>query len=124
MSRGGARPGAGRPRKPKNLPAIRLVSADEAGSPTLQEPLPGAFVDEAGELRMPEHWETPLQYAMRILNDPATPAERRDRLAQAFAPFVHQRLTGVYMSAGRQEQERAKRAGDGTPWRSILRTAD
>lgn len=32
---------------------------------------------------------TPLEYALRVMNDPREPKERRDRLCVAILPFMH-----------------------------------
>lgn len=66
MSHGGPRVGAGRPKGRKT-----------------GQPLPEREVD------MPAEWETPVEYMLRVLNDPSTDASRRDRLAVALAPYLH-----------------------------------
>jgi hypothetical protein len=33
--------------------------------------------------------ETPLDYMLKVMRDPDAPAERRDRMAAAAAPFSH-----------------------------------
>lgn len=46
------------------------------------QPLPPDAEVEIGNL-------TPLEYALRVMNDPREPKERRDRLCVAAMPFVH-----------------------------------
>lgn len=65
MPRGGARPGAGRPRK---VPAVY-----DSGE------VPDAVNAEL----------TPIEYMMQVMRDQSADASRRDRMAVALAPFVH-----------------------------------
>jgi len=71
MARGGARVGAGRPKgtqKPQQVPAA------PAKAPAIDtEP------------------QSPLDYMLAVMNDPAADAGRRDRMAITAAPFVHKR---------------------------------
>lgn len=46
------------------------------------QPLPPDAEVEIGNL-------TPLEYALRVMNDPREPKERRDRLCVAILPFMH-----------------------------------
>ena len=79
MPRGGHRPGAGRPRKRREpVPAAQTPAA----------PPRAARVE-------------PLEYMLGVMNDPAAPPERRDRMAVAAAPFVHTK-------AGEQGKKAAK----------------
>jgi hypothetical protein len=77
MSRGGYRPGAGRPkgcgkqvREPANpsFPADVKRAANKAGL-------------------------TPLEYALWIMNDPEADPARRDRMCFLAMPFLHARRT-------------------------------
>jgi hypothetical protein len=63
MPRGGARPGAGRPRKPPEAELPEVKGIDENS--------------------------TPLEYMMAIVNDPDQPDWRRDRMAVAAAKYLH-----------------------------------
>jgi hypothetical protein len=42
--------------------------------------------------------ETPLDYMIRVMRDDSAPAERRDEMAKAAAPYVHPRLTAIEQS--------------------------
>jgi hypothetical protein len=86
------------------------------------QPLPGAKIIN-GELVMPDGWMTPLAYMAGLLNNPDVDALRRDRIAQAMAPYLHPKLAEVGIGAKQKADERAKSAGDGTAWAGILRTA-
>lgn len=88
-----------RPRKPDDqLKAPRRLKTPD-GKPVLPKGRPPKamlelkkLVDE--KLRMAENPEpignlTPLEYALKVMNDPNEPKERRDRLCVAAMPFVH-----------------------------------
>lgn len=42
--------------------------------------------------------ETPLQYMLRVMRDPTVDHERRDKLAVAASPYVHQKLSSLEVS--------------------------
>src|SRR5262245_17858992 len=76
MKHGGQRPGAGRPRGSMNKVSaeIRAAAATAAAA--------------AGE-------ELPLQYMLRIMNDPRADPHSRDYMAKAAAAYVHPRLNST-----------------------------
>ncbi len=39
--------------------------------------------------------ETPLDYMLRVLRDPTTDKDRRDRMAGMVAPYVHPKLASI-----------------------------
>jgi hypothetical protein len=39
--------------------------------------------------------EMPLEYTIRVMRDPEADAQRRDKMAQTAAPYLHARLTAV-----------------------------
>lgn len=92
MARGGPRPGAGRPR------GTRSTLID----------IPG----EAAAVEM-----SPLDYMLSVMRDPEADSARRDRMAQAAAPYVHPK-------AGEAKKpdaaEVAANAHKGTGWDSVL----
>jgi hypothetical protein len=88
----------------------------------MAQPLPGAKIVD-GELVMPDSWMTPLVYMAGLLNNPEVDPLRRDRIAQAMAPYLHPKRAEVGVGAKQKAEDQAKRAGDGTPWAGILRTA-
>lgn len=55
---------------------------------------------------------TPLEYMLKIINDPKAEAERRDKLAIAAAPFMHDRK-GEGGGKKQDKEDRAKTAGKG-----------
>jgi len=46
-------------------------------------------VPDIGHNSLVRAWQTPLQYLLTVMNDPAADPARRDRMAVAAAPFVH-----------------------------------
>src|SRR5262245_62386634 len=74
MPHGGKRPGAGRPRGSANKYSAEIRDAAVA----------------SGE-------ELPLEYMLRVMNDPQADPQRRDFMEKAAAAYVHPRLnlTGV-----------------------------
>jgi hypothetical protein len=47
---------------------------------------------ELKEAMYPERgWETPLEYMLRVMQDPNVPDARRDEMAKAAAPYIHSR---------------------------------
>lgn len=56
--------------------------------------------------------ETPLEYMLRVMNDPNESEERRARMAQAAAPYVHKRQ-GEGMGKKEEAEELAKKALSG-----------
>lgn len=74
MPAGGARAGAGRPKG-----SISKVSAE------LREHLLAGGV-------------SPLEYMLQVMRDATADSERRDKMAQAAAPFVHPKLASTEVS--------------------------
>lgn len=90
MARGGARPGAGRPKGVvKETPKLARDIVRSARAAKL----------------------SPLEYMLAVLNDETAEDARRDRMAQAAAPFVHVRA-GEATKKG-DAADKAKRAAAG-----------
>lgn len=89
MSHGGARVGAGRPRKNPTEPK----KAKRATVPAEQTPI---------ELK--EGWVEPLDYMLAVINDPNADEGRKDRLAVAAAPYRHAKIEE---KVGKKEQRQA-----------------
>jgi len=83
MGSGGYRPGAGRPKGAKNQEKFKNKN------------------------------ESPLQFMLRIMNDPNIYMDLRARMAIAAAPFVHARKGVESMGKKEEQDERAKKAGAG-----------
>jgi phage terminase small subunit len=96
MPRGGARPGAGRPRKQS---WERVQEAAKAPQP-------------------PGRWMQPLDWMLTILNDPAAPPDRRDRMAIAAAPYCHAKI--AEQGKKQADDEASRTAAKGTPWEALL----
>jgi hypothetical protein len=75
MPRGGKRPGAGRKKGVQNNKTAALKQAQLA------------VASNSGE--------TPLEYMLRVMRDPEIETKRRDKMAEAAAPFVHHRLNTI-----------------------------
>ena len=67
MARGGKRSGAGRPA------GAKAEVTQEA-------------IRKAGE------GETPLEYMLRVMRDPTTEVDRRDKMAVGAAPYMHMKM--------------------------------
>lgn len=71
MARGGAREGAGR--KSGTINKVSAAKRAEIAATGL----------------------TPLDYMLKVMRDDAAPADRRDDMAKASAPYVHPKLAAV-----------------------------
>lgn len=92
MARGGARPGAGRPPKAAgSVPKVKNARAANRPRKSL------------GGL-------SPLEYMLQVMNDEYAEDARRDRMAQAAAPYVHARKVADAPGKKEQRQEAAERA--------------
>lgn len=101
MARGGARPGAGRP---KGAKSVKTKPKPRAG----QKPkIPPDIAAEAAAENL-----DPLAYMLKVMNDPASGPERRDRMAIAAAPFVHIR-PAEKGGKKKEREEKAKGAASG-----------
>jgi hypothetical protein len=126
MSRGGPRPGSGRPRLPPDQTIIgtrpQLNEADRAALSDLPKSTDRARIVD-GELVLPPNWQLPLEYLVTAMNDPTASDARRDRIALGLAPYLHARKAEVGIGARQKAEDAARKAGADTPWASILRTA-
>ena len=95
MPRGGARLGAGRPRRDSGVSAVPSENSNqnqlEAGSEGL----------------------SPLEYMLAVMRDPGVDDGRRDKMAIAAAPYVHGRAGEQALGKKEQQEERAKEAARG-----------
>lgn len=92
MARGGCRPGSGRKRK--TVDGAKPVAEDIRKSA------------RAAKL-------TPLEYMLTVMNDEEADAARRDRMAQAAAPFCHPRKESVGQGKREAREDDAKEAATG-----------
>ena len=102
LGRGGARPGAGRPKSG----AASVIKIEVAA-------LSAALTADI----------TPLEYALAVMRDPATSTARRDRMAALAAPFCHVRGGDAAGGEKAMAQTAAGTAGHGTGWGDDLDTA-
>ena len=61
----------------------------------------------------------PLDYLLRLLNDPSASQQRRDRAARTALPYVHRRADSVPKKQ-RQAADAKKAGGKNTPWAGDL----
>jgi hypothetical protein len=93
MARGGPRPGAGRPRGAKS-PQVDVIG--------------GAAAEGI----------SPLDYMLGVMRDTEADPARRDRMAQAAAPYVHAKAGE---STKKEDREAASRTAErGTSWEALL----
>ncbi len=99
MARGGFRPGAGRPGRAIVEP----------------KPVPADIRAAAKACRL-----SPLDYMLGVLNDEDAAPERRDRMAQAAAPYVHAKPSVAPGGKKAEAEEAAQSAGAGSEWGADL----
>lgn len=102
MPRGGYRPGAGRP-KGSSKSAKREATVEAAARGV-----------------------TPLDYMLSVVADEEAPADRRDKMAIAAAPYVHPKAEakgGGGKKAARAEEAGKIASGDAGEWGDDLRWA-
>lgn len=95
MPKGGPRPGAGRPKQSQAAAPAKLI---------LTEAMLAGL--------------SPLEYMLAVMRDPSADAARRDRMAQAAAPYVHARAEAP--GKKQQAEELAATAERGTDWERLL----
>lgn len=96
---GGARPGAGRPRKTMVLPAP--ATANQQAAPEITD-------------------GTPAAYLLSVVNDAGAETKHRIDAAKALLPYLHARVGEQAMSKAAQSDKAALEAGKGTDWASLL----
>ena len=99
--RGGARPGAGRPKK-GNPPIVEAKA----------EALSAALTADI----------TPLGYMISVMRDPTASTSRRDRMAALAAPYCHARASDAAGGKKAMARDAADTAGRGTDWGDDLDT--
>jgi hypothetical protein len=103
MPRGGARPGSGPLKAALREPAkiSEKVAADIRAAA------------RSGGM-------TPLEYMLGVMNDEAADEARRDRMAQAAAPYVHPKAGDAAPGKKEQQHRQALTAERGTDWEALL----
>lgn len=106
MPRGGWRPGAGRKPGASSKPKEKKQRVAE----TVDKELPVIDHDNLPP-PLPDNPITPLDYMLRVLNDPKSPRALKEKMAALAAPYVHPR---VGKSGKKQDrQSAAKEAAKG-----------
>ena len=87
MARGGYRPGSG----PKKGTKYKTRSSKPQKTTPKKKPkdIPVDIQEDAEREEL-----TPLEYMLKVMNTETADPNRRDRMAQAAAPFVHRRAEG------------------------------
>jgi hypothetical protein len=111
--KGGYKPGGGRPKGTTKLAQAVKTVLVPAGEAVGMPPSPD------GNPRL-----TPLEYMLGVINDPAADSARRDRLAIAAAPFVHERVADAVVGKKQKLQAEAVNAGAGSEWGDDLQSEE
>ena len=91
MARGGYRAGAGRPR---GTSSTKLSKTEEK------------VIKKSAKLEN----KTPLDYMLAVMNDATADDDRRDKMAIAAAPYVHERAADKKLGKKEQKLQDAKNA--------------
>ena len=102
MARGGARPGAGRPKGVKKVRENRKA-------------IPADIRSAARAAKL-----SPLDYMLAVMNDETAEEARRDRMAQAAAPYVHPKAEAKKPTAAEEREKASRTAEHGTSWSALL----
>ena len=114
MARGGPRVGAGRPANPESRRARQAAKrAAKASAPAKSTPkkkqVEKAATPPDKQAVLEEF--NPLDYMLKVMNDPGADQSRRDRMAVAAAPYLHPKVGESGKKA--KTQQAAKAAGTG-----------
>ena len=101
MPRGGYRPGSGPMKGAKYRPRGSKVTVKKKAD------LPDDIIKNAAVEKL-----TPLEYMLKVMNDPNEDKDMRARMAQAAAPYIHPKA-GESKGKKDEKADRAKRAGGG-----------
>jgi hypothetical protein len=102
MGHGGARRGAGRKRR---NPAPSTEKLDTSLSSVTVAPAVADLIEK--------HGQSPLEYMLKVVNNPEADQGRRDRLAIAAAPFCHPRIADNRFGKGDEKAVKAEEASAG-----------
>ena len=94
MARGGFRPGAGRPKGAKGKP-----------KPIMEDVIPSDVARAAARDGM-----TPLEYALKVMNNADADQARRDRMCAVAMPFCHPRVADARVGKKDAKEEAATAA--------------
>src|SRR5689334_10833104 len=104
MSRGGYRPGAGRPRE-----TTRNSSQDDDAKQQLRQLAASRGIQSDAQLAD----LMPLEYLLSVVRDLNADPARRDRAAIAAAPYFHHRVADERITRKEQAEKAAQRAAEG-----------
>jgi len=101
MPAGGARPGAGRPRKEISSPKQQTECSFPVDVVAQSKANPGM---------------TPLEYMLTVMRNPDVPDTRRDRMAVAAAPYCHGKIAEQYETKKKRTHMAAAATAKETEW--------
>jgi hypothetical protein len=102
MARGGYRPGSGPAKGTKYRPRGTKVSAKK------KTDIPEDIAEKAAAFGM-----TPLEFMLKVMNDPTEDKDLRARMAVSAAPYIHARKGEAGTGKKDEAAERARQAGQG-----------
>jgi hypothetical protein len=117
MPRGGARPGAGRPRKSHSEPAKakRAVKRFAAGvAPAGEKPAEAKdwpFGVEPPEVPATDTSTTPLEFLLKVMRDSKEDPRLRMEAAKTAAPYVHGKVAEIGKKGLKQDAAKDAAAG-------------
>ncbi|WP_193188830.1 hypothetical protein [Nisaea sediminum] len=106
MARGGYRPGAGRPKGSRTSPEKKAAKKAKSTKPNKPSEKPTA----APETEATDEQLMPVDYLIKVINDPSANADQKMRAAIAAAPFVHTRTADNKPGKKQQAADRANAA--------------
>jgi phage terminase small subunit len=92
--------------KTKGIPA-------DVEARTIKSSVPPSIPSATDDPLLPLENKDPLQYMLDVMNDPNIEGGRRDRMAVAAAPFLHQRACDQKPGKKEQQKEAADKAAAG-----------
>lgn len=107
MARGGYRSGAGRPKGAKGQKTKIVLE------PVTGVPLDVVRAAVGGGM-------TPLEYMLKVMNNPEADQVRRDRMAQAAAPYCHGKAADKVVGKKEVQAEEAQAAARDGDWSGDL----
>lgn len=118
MPRGGARPGAGRPRG-----SSKATKEERSAVKTLNR---AARDPERAQAKPTQRFTNALDFVMDTLNDPAADMDAKVRLAVAALPFQHAKVESAAPGKKEQREQAAQVAAGGkfappTPPKLVVR---
>lgn len=119
--KGGYKPGGGRPKGSRTIVEEAGEAKPKAPSKAERPPKDPVLMPWPHDA---DRQVTPLEYMLHVINDPTSSVDRRDRIAMAAAPFVHERVADTIVGKKQKLQAEATKAGEGSDWGDDLRSEE